>query len=780
MTDDDRTQSAPRSDLPTIDGYEVIRELGEGGMASVYLAREVSLDRLVAIKIIHSELNSPDFLARFDREAKLAAQFRHPNIIRVFANGHIDELRFIAFEFASGGTLEERLEDGPLSDHEAATIAKKVAGGLAYLHARDVIHRDVKPANILFNDEGEPVITDFGVSKDIERGSDLTQTGLSIGSPRYMSPEQLSGEPPTPKTDIYSFGLLYLKMLTGDFSSKFLNRPNEWEIGAHRDIIRKCLAVDAEERPSAEECVAAIDELINRPRGNLKRKRYAQIVAVVAISLLAITWFVYRPGSGQNPENELTKPSLEIKRVAVLPFANMMNDPDQDYFVDGISHALVAELAQIENIRVVSRTSVSRYKNTDKTVPEIAAELSTDALVEGSVLRSQDEIHISAQLIDARLDEYLWARNFSGGFSEVFDLQTQVVLGIAEGIDAVLTPAEKTAHENRRSIDALAYEDFLRGRHFWERRTGPDLERALTYFDRALDLEPDYGVVHSAVADAYGLLAIYEYREPVMAYHASERYALRAIELNPGDGDPYASLGQVYDARDHNWLKAEQTYRSGIELSPRIAQNYLFYAAHLLAIGRMDAAAAAIQSAEELDPLSPLAGTFQVRLYDYLGDSEKAIAVGTAALDLQPDFPATMWRLGEAYYAHGNYEMAISYFEKLTDMTRRHPMFVSYLGMALGASGQRDRALELVRELEEAIPWPRVRAGNLARIYLGLGEHDNAVDALRQALGSGQMLFLDLNASPTWNALRDHPGFNAILASIGFPARDDPAFGKPL
>ena len=470
------------------------------------------------------------------------------------------------------------------------------------------------------------------------------------------------------------------------------------------------------------------------------------VMAVVLAGALGLTWsYLIAPSDdgARVPPLTTDTPNV-IRRIAVLPFTNMMNDPGEEYFVDGMTEALITELANIESIKVVSRTSIRRYKDTLMTIPEIASELGVDALIEGSVMKAEGQVRITAKLIDARKDENLWHEDYTKNLENVLQLQADVVLAIAQEINAVLTPLEKSHLANTEAIDPKAYDAYLHGRHLWAKRTKPSIERALEYFEEAILHQPDFAHAYAGLADGYMLLAIYEYHEPVVAYEKVREAATTATQLDPTSGEPYMPLGQVYEALDHDWLRSEHAYRKGIELSPDNAQGYLFYAHHLISIGRLEAAEDAIEVARTLDPLEPLASTFLTQLRTYGGEPEVAIKVAQKALEFDPNFPPTVWRLGEAYLASGNYDLAVETFEKMVQLTKRHPFFLSYLGMAYGKAGSADRAHDIIKEIQQATPWPACVQVSWHASTSGSMIRERAIEALDASLSSAQMILLGL------------------------------------
>ncbi|NKC00641.1 MAG: tetratricopeptide repeat protein [Pseudomonadales bacterium] len=505
-----------------------------------------------------------------------------------------------------------------------------------------------------------------------------------------------------------------------------------------------------------------------------KRGRFGLglILSILLTALIGSTAW-YTIGTGHDmPLAGLPDDKVSIRKIAVLPFTNIVSDASQNYFVDGMTESLIAELTRVSSLRVVSRTSVMRYQGSEKTLQEIAAELGVSALVEGSVQRDDETVSIVAKLIDARSDENLWANRYTQTLDNVLELQARVALDITREINVVLTPSERQVLTSVTNVDPKALDAYLRGRHFWEQRTQPSFRRALEYFDTAIAFEPGYAAAHAAIADAYGLLAIYEYENPKQAYARTRSAASAAIALDPTIGEPHAALGLVYSFVDRDWDQADTAYLHARELSPNNPNTHVFHAVHLLGVGDMDSAEAALKTARRIDPLTPLAGSFETQLSYYRRQPERAIAIAKQALELNPDFPATLWHLGEAYLAADRNLEAAETFERIATLTRRHPMFLAHLGHAYVRLGRIEDAESIMTEIRDKTMETDVEAGRLARIYVALGEHEKAIDALYQSLPAAQRQILDLGRGPKWDPLRSNPRFQALLQELKFDLLD--------
>lgn len=515
--------------------------------------------------------------------------------------------------------------------------------------------------------------------------------------------------------------------------------------GGHRMPLQRALLGSANER-----AVTAV------PRRSNSRLAPIALLIAIAAALIYLALQIDWPAGDSN----------QISRIAVLPFENLSNDEDQEYFVDGITDALIAELEQIQSLKVVSRTSVLRYRNSDKPTPVIGRELDVDALVEGTVLRAGDEVRITARLIDAARDERLWGGVFTEPMDNVLRLQANVVVAITQELNAVLTPQEASNLAQVRKVNPEAYDAYLRGRHFGEKRTAPALERALDFYEQAIALDPSFAEAHAGMASTFMLIAIYEYDEPEAAYEQARMAANQAIRLDPLAGEAHSVLAHVYHIVDLDWTGADTAFRKAIELGPKNTQSHLFYAHYLIVSGRLNEAESAIDHAAQLDPLSPLAEAFRVQLALYRGKADEAITIGTRNAEAYPEFPPALRRLGEAYLAAGQPEQAVARFEQLAALTDQAPRSLSMLGLAYAQAGQTERARAIADEITAKTTTATLLPGLLAPISLGLGDHDTAIEQLERSVGTAQMVTLELHGAPMWDPLRGDPRFQAIVDRI--------------
>ncbi len=493
----------------TISHYKILEKLGEGGMGVVYKAKHLKLDSFVALKFLPPQLVTQKAAKkRFIHEAKAASSLEHPNICAVHDIDETPDGRmFIVMPYYEGETLQEKVERGPLEFDEAIHIASQVASGLARAHEKGIVHRDVKSANILIANDGHVRILDFGLAK-LAKQTRLTKTGTTVGTVMYMSPEQAKGDDVDRRSDIWSLGVMLYEMLTGHLPFRgeieqaviysILNEEPEPITTARREVplqlealVEKALAKTPEKRyQQMEELLADLEiqreelALGIKPRRfiklrRLRRKRWFRYGAMVSVFVILMATGMQFFG-GRN---------MAIHSIAVLPLENLSGDPEQEYFADGMTDALIADLAQIGALRVISRTSVMQYKGgVRKPLPEIARELNVDAIIEGSVFREGDRVRITAQLIHAQTDRHLWADSYVREFVDILTLHSEVARAIAREVKARVTPEEETRLARTRPVDPEAYELYLRGRAFAQQKWSVEaFEKSFEYLGRAIE-----------------------------------------------------------------------------------------------------------------------------------------------------------------------------------------------------------------------------------------------------------------------------------------------------
>ena len=782
--------------------YEILAPLGAGGMGEVYRARDIKLDRDVAVKVLPELVAAdPDALVRFEREAKAVAALSHPNILAIHDFGAQQGVSYAVMELLEGQTLREKLITGAIPQKQAVDYGVQIAKGLSAAHERGIIHRDLKPENIFVTKDGHLKILDFGLAKRVEKVapgeetsaptvSGHTEPGTVMGTVGYMSPEQVRGHPVDHRSDIFSFGAILYELLSGkrafqrgtaaDTMSAILKEePPALAVkpglpSGLVGIVARCLEKSPEERFQSARDLALDLKALERaseasvPAAAPVRRRKVAVLGVVAtLLLLALSigiWMTHR-----------SRPIVtgRIDSIAVLPLADLSGDREQEYFADGMTEALITELAQIRSLKVISRTSVMGYKGGKKPLPDIARELGVNGIVEGSVLRAGNRVRITAQLIHAPTDRHLWARSYERDLRDVLTLQGEVAQGIVREIETELTPGEKRRLASSRPIDPKAHEEYLRGRYLWNTRTEEGLKKSIEYFRRAIELEPAWGLAHAGLADAYQILGNNGILPAKEAYPKARAWALKALELDLDLAEAHATLSAEMRDYEWDWVGAEREIKRALELNPSYATAHQRYAFHLVCMGRPREAVAAIERARQLDPLSPRinsnVGLFRFFARDYEGAAEAY----RKAMDLDPG--SAFSGLAYVYSAQGRHAEATAAADEGVKLSPLRGLLNQASVYAAAGRKEEARAQLARREASTSYVEPTV----LALAYTALGEKERALAVLEKGFAERSLFAFGLKGNPGFDPLRSDPRFADLLRRMGLPPDDLPAAARP-
>jgi TolB-like protein/Flp pilus assembly protein TadD len=789
--------------------YEVLAPLGAGGMGEVYRAKDPRLGREVAIKVLPASFSrDADRLRRFEQEAKAAGILNHPNITAVYDIGQHDGAPYVVQELLEGETLRSVLSGGRLSPRKAIDYAIQIAHGLAAAHEKGIIHRDLKPENLFIAGDDRIKILDFGLAKltrpepsrDAESQAPTrpaeTEPGVILGTLSYMSPEQVRGQPADPRSDLFSLGAVLYEMLMGrrafsgstpaDTMSAVLKEepPDLHEAvaglaGLDR-IVSRCLQKRPESRfQSARDLAFALEEtaaasaLRSRtgvfvPR--LSRKgRTAAIGAGLGVLILVL--LATRPGLRRWLTGESGR--ARIVSVAVLPLRDVSGAAGQEYFVDGMTEALTASLAQIGALKVISGTSAMQYKGTKKPLRQIARELGVDAVLEGSVARVGERVRITAQLIHAESDTHLWAKSLERDLRDVLALQGEVAREVARQIETELTAEEQARLAESRRIDSRAYEAYLLGRFFLGQGTEDGLKKAMDHFTRSLEIDQGYAAAHAGIANYYAILPFYSRLSPAEVLPKARAAAQRSLKLDDNLAEAHASLAYVLAYYEWDWTAAEREFRRAIALRPSSADAHFSYSRFLAAAGRPEEAIAEIRRAQELDPRSLLLKANRALLSYFRGQYDDALEELLEIRRLDPNFPVAPWGIGLAYEQKGMLTEAIAAIRQATSLSKSLN-FQSSLGHALALSGRSEEARAILDRLGEQARQSYVPSYFFALIHAGLGEKDRAMEWLERAYQERSTVLAYLRLDPRLAALRSDPRFSSLLQRIGVPPRPNP------
>jgi eukaryotic-like serine/threonine-protein kinase len=637
-------------------------------MGEVYRARDPRLDRVVAIKQL-----TPEHLERFEREARAIAALNHPHICQVYDVGP----DYLVLEYLEGQPVR-----GPLAPDEAARVGIQIASALQAAHERGILHRDLKPANIMVTQGGTAKLLDFGVAKHIERAPDVTGTtpGMLLGTPAYMSPEQIEGQQVDERSDIFSFGAVLYEIVSG--RRPFAGQTTSQVISA---ILR-------DDPPPLASAPPALEHVVMRCLAKRPADRYQAMTEVRA----ALEEASVRPGARQ--------PS-----IAVLPFANLSGDKENEYFSDGLAEEIINALAQIPGLKVIARTSAFAFKDRNEDVRQIAQALGVTKVLEGSVRRSGDRIRVTAQLISAADGTHMWSDRFDRSMSDVFAIQDEIAQSIASAFRMKM--AAKKASLRAHTPPLPAYEAFLRGRHLLFKFTPDGWARAKVWLDQAIALDPEYADPHMVLALGYiliGFNGIQPFRDVAPAMRAA---AHRALTLNPSDPQPQFLLASVAAANDYNWTEAAERFRIAMGAPTVSADARWAYASLCLSPeGRFTESAAEMGRAVEQDPLNPIWRAVWSAHLTNAGQIERAIEEAQTANELDEGHFTPHFILGEAYLAAGRLEDAVASFERAHRIAPWHATSAGLLAGSLFRLGDKDRSAKIAAQLgdDPRPPWGRV------------------------------------------------------------------------
>ena len=798
--------------------YRIIKKLGAGGMGEVYLALDTKLDRKVAIKVLHADQLTEEHLKkRLIREAQAAAKLDHPNICAIYDVNEADSFTFIVMQYIDGESLAAEMERKPLTLSTTLALVEQAAEGLAEAHAHGIVHRDIKPQNMMLTPRGQLKILDFGLAKQM-RSSDsvdneaatatlLSKPGLVVGTMPYMSPEQVQGEPLDPSSDIFSLGVTLYEMLAGKHPFKdksaamTMSRilrddptPTEQfkaQVSPElQNLLGRMLRKDKAERyQSAEDFLKDLRQLPAQRPGDKTQADFARItqeasaispnenladsiftkiqrhkwpllaslLALVLLSVAISTWL-----SRDHSDS-----------LAILPFTytssdpKLMANPDREYLSDGMTESIINNLSQLTNLKVIARSSVFRYKGKEQDVQAIGRELNVRTVLVGKIIQEGEELRIAVDLMDVQGNRQIWGETYKRTSSDIQTVQREIARSVSEKLGLKLTGADQTQLAKTYTDSGEAYQAYLKGRYHWNKRTDEGFKQAILFFQEAIATDPTYALAYTGLADCYTLRSDYGFLAPQEGYALAKGAVNLALKYDDSLAEAHTSLASIKAVTDWDWQGAENEYRRAIELNPNYPTAHHWYGAQLLLQGRLEQALEEIKIAQQLDPLSlGINKDFAVILL-YARDYDKALDQCRKTLEIEPHFGAMSTYIAQIYELQQKYPEATAELEKAHAAAPEDGEITYALGQAYALMGKKDEALKISNELNQPGNQNIYLPKEAAYLYSLLGEKERAVAILQKAAENHYMAAAELKMDPRLTELRKDPRITELLQKIG-------------
>ncbi len=740
------------------DRYRIERELGQGGMAIVFLVHDLRHDRPVALKILRPELASEIGPDRFLREIRLAARLTHPHILPLHDSGKAGDFLFYVMPYVDGESLRDRMNrEGKLPLGDSVEIARQVASALDHAHRQGVIHRDIKPENILLQ-SGVAMVADFGIGKALSEAADeqtLTRTGTAIGTPAYMSPEQAMGEANLDgRSDVYSLACVVFEMLGGE--------PPFTGSSFQAMISRRLMDTPPHVR-ALRNVPPAMDEAICRGLAREAVDRFPTAAAFANALVEAAQASVH---TSPVPEQRAPAPG-DARSMAVLPFVNLSADPENEYFSDGMTEEIINAIAKVEGLQVASRTSSFALKGKEMDIAEAGRKLHAGSVLEGSVRKAGNRIRIAVQLINVADGYHIWSETYDRQLEDVFAVQDEISRAIVGALKVRLTGDRQKAPLVVPATENLeAYTLYLRGRFFYNHFTESDLKRSLDLYRQALAEDPGYARAYAGIADSWIGMAD-DWLSPDEAYTRAKEAAERALALDDALPEAYTALGKVLGWYEWDFAGAVVKLERAIKQNPNYAEAHFVLGSVLPCIGRLEDATPEIRRAVELDPLHWEVGYWVARFLVYQGEHQKAIEYARSMLEIHPTLYRAYLIMGHAHYELGDYAAALEEYRRAQGLEGSVPSYDAFVARALAKTGEEEKARRILAGLVERSRERYIRPEVLAVGYAAVGELDEAFAHLDQALAARSAGLIYLVVDPIYAPLKGDPRFKELVQKVG-------------